>query len=337
MSFNFKAENGTDTSITEVTTDISKDNGYGATSSLYQKYGSGGFMVKDGTHKQEGVTSTNGNYLTGTSDTLVNSKALAKYEFITTTPGTSWRIPDWCNYIKVFLIGGGGGGAEKHPLPFGYYSAGTGGGCGQLAVAGIKVTGGSTYNVIIGAGGTANPTSSGFGNKGGDGGDTVFYYPAGAPFVSITAKGGKGGWGAQTWLNNANGWGGGQDGGGNTNRNLDHSYDITDVNYWASFYSGKPSTIVYINSPVPGGTGTEINPGGKGFAQGVESEYGFYPDPVANPINTPGLVREMAQHYASASGYGRGGDGAAGFQCEPHHPSPGAAGCACVFYFPFEI
>lgn len=340
MSFNFKAENGTDTSITEVTTDISKDNGYGATSSLYQKsWLTGGFIVKDGTNKQEGVTTTNGNYSTGTSDTLVNSKALAKYDFITTTTGTSWRIPDWCNYIKVFLIGGGGAGAQKyHTIPQDY--GGTGGGCGQLAVAGIKVTGGSTYNIIIGAGGTADPLISGVGKKGGDGVDTVFQYPAAAPLVTIRAKGGKGGWGALGALDKRNGWGGGQDGGSNTNRYHDHSYDITDVNYWASFYSGKPSNILYPLAGNPAHFGTEINPGGKGFAQGVEHKYGFYPDPVGNPTNTPGLVREMGQPYAMssgygiASGYGHGGDGAAGFIAVPLH---GAAGCACVFYFPFEI
>lgn len=333
MSFNFKAENGTDTSITEVTTSISKDNGYGATLlNPYQKYGSEGFMVKDGTDKQEGVTTTNKNYLTGTSDTLVNSKALAKYEFITTT--TSRYIPDWCNYIKVFLIGGGGGGAEKYPInPILHtYWAGTGGGCGQLAVAGIKVTGGYTYNVHIGAGGTATHGSRGYGYKGGDGGETRFEYSDTS--VTIRAKGGKGGWGAMTALNDRNGWGGGQDGGGNTNRNLDHSYDITDVNYWAKFYSGKPSHILYINaSPHV----CNINPGGKGFAQGVETKYGFYPDPVSNASLTPGLVREMAQHYASASGYGRGGNGSAGLTCSSTIPSPGAGGCACVFYFPFQF
>ena len=112
-----------------------------------------------------------------------------------------------------------------------------------LLSPGIKVTGGYPYNVIIGAGGFANPTSSGFGNQGGHGGDTQFEYPTGS--VTIIAKGGKGGWGAQTPLNDRNGWGGGQDGGGNTNRDNDYSYDITDVNYWASFYSGKPSHISF--------------------------------------------------------------------------------------------
>ena len=79
-----------------------------------------------------------------------------------TTPGTySWTAPAGVYEVSVVAVGGGGGGAQANNA-----SSGAGGG-GLGWRSSIAVTPGSTYTVVVGAGGN-------FGTNGGAGGDSYF-------------------------------------------------------------------------------------------------------------------------------------------------------------------
>lgn len=172
-NYKFKAENGTIVSFEDILTPISKNNGFGTT-------GAPGFnnlqsshshvainFVKDDTEKKSGTTTCNNAYGFKNLDVGINMKdilnesadgALAKYDFFEFSDSANMvkkNIPNWCNYIKVFLIGGGGGGApgdKNGPgAPAGSQQQGSGGGAGELVVAGLHVVGGSEFKYSIGA------------------------------------------------------------------------------------------------------------------------------------------------------------------------------------------
>lgn len=330
MNYGFESENLTNTSIGEVTTDISSDNGFGAITTLFKSFGSAGYITKDGTVSQEGVTTTCNSYnntSTGTpKDTLTVSQALADYRFfaIQTEGGNAnfsdQLIPNWCNYIKVFLIGGGGGGAKPYDATFATF-AGTGGGCGQLVVAGIEVNGGSKFTVNLGHGGAP---SSGDSLAASDGEHSKFSIQG--TNITVQALGGKGGWAA--W--HAPGFAGYGLGGGQATRDQDHVDHNSSGNIKKRiFYSGNSGSrkhTYYQN------TGYLINPGGAGFARKVQDYYNFYSTSASSPRNSNnGIVQEMRVSYMLRDGYGIGGDGQASGQALAREGLPG---CCCVFFFP---
>lgn len=94
------------------------------------------------------------------------------------TPGSySWTAPAGITRIHVLCVGGGGGGSYA-----GYGDAGGGGG-GTGFINFYTVTPGSTYTVVVGAGGTSN------GNQiGGNGGDSYF-----VSNITVAGFGGRGG------------------------------------------------------------------------------------------------------------------------------------------------
>lgn len=92
-----------------------------------------------------------------------------------TTPGTySWTCPAGVTSVTVVCVGGGGSGNG--------FQVGAGGGGGALSYSNsVTVTPGSSYTVVVGAGGL--PAGA---NAGGDGGDSSFNS------TTVLAKGGIG-------------------------------------------------------------------------------------------------------------------------------------------------
>ncbi|WP_202931081.1 glycine-rich domain-containing protein [Aminipila terrae] len=151
--------------------------------------------ITETTRNLYGISSTDASV----DKTLQRIKNIQKDLTVLASSGT-YTVPAGVNVIDVFLCGGGGGGGGGS-----YGQAGGGGGGGECYFfPKIPVTPGQSFNVVVGAGGTAgNP--GGFGSfssymasNGSDGGNTSFGY--------FTVYGGKGGY--------ANGNGGNGNGGG---------------------------------------------------------------------------------------------------------------------------
>lgn len=133
---------------------------------------------------------------------------------IFSSPGTYyWTVPTGVYSVCIVCVGGGGGGAKGGPL-YGQFSyngevAPGGGGGGLIWANNIGVTPGATYEVVVGAGGTAANGSGSFGWRGGDGGSSYFISPtilcatggtAGREYIVATStfQPGQGGFGAST-------------------------------------------------------------------------------------------------------------------------------------------
>ena len=209
-NYKFKAENGEIVSFEDILTPTSKNNGSGL-SNAYNLFGANFKFAVDGTINKAGITTCNGLYNVKNesenieiSDILNESAdgALAKYDFFEFSDKANMlekNIPNWCNYIKVFLIGGGGGGApgdKNGPgAPVGSQQQGSGGGAGELVVAGLHVVGGSEFKYSIGARGEIPVNANGVVvNLDGSitsslGGKTFFQYKD----VTLTANGGGAG------------------------------------------------------------------------------------------------------------------------------------------------
>ncbi|MCL5006993.1 MAG: hypothetical protein M1153_02535, partial [Patescibacteria group bacterium] len=110
-----------------------------------------------------------------------------------TNPGThNWTVPDGVSRIIVELWGGGGGGGGEN-----WYNGngawGGGGGSGAYIAATLGVFSGTTYSIVVGAGGSGgmgSPYNGGSGgpgaSNGSNGGNTTF--------GGMTAFGGNGGY-----------------------------------------------------------------------------------------------------------------------------------------------
>jgi hypothetical protein len=108
-------------------------------------------------------------------------------ETFTTIGTTSWTAPLGITTVEYLIVGGGGGGGG------GYDTGGGGGGGGGMVLTGsLAVTAGASYNIEVGAGGSAStnnyPTVGE--TAGGTGGNSIF--------ATITALGGDGGSGSRT-------------------------------------------------------------------------------------------------------------------------------------------
>ena len=86
-----------------------------------------------------------------------------------TSAGTyTWVAPASVTSISVVAVGGGGGGGGSNANTGAFVGTGGGGGLGYKN--NYSVTPGSSYTVVVGAGGTAGPILT----KGGAGGDSYF-------------------------------------------------------------------------------------------------------------------------------------------------------------------
>ena len=160
-----------------------------------------------------------------------------------TTPGTySWTAPAGVTSVSVVCVGGGGGGHQ-----YGSYSRGAGGG-GLGWKNNISVTPGSSYTVVVGAGG--NRSVYGTGATAQDGGDSYFIDTStvvgyggtkgnysGTPGVGggyVGDGGGNGGQGGYGYV-----YAGGGGGAGGYSGNGGSGYLGSSVNYYGSGNSGS--------------------------------------------------------------------------------------------------
>jgi hypothetical protein len=146
------------------------------------------------------------------------------YDIFTTEGSTTWTAPTTCQSpITYWIVGGGGGGSGA------YDQRGNGGGGGGAAITGTyAVVAGTTYDIVVGAGGdggTGQGTQSGgpgtgTHTDGADGTDSSFDVSNGGP---VAAGGGKGliadpyrtgGTGGTVTTGGGGGGGGGNGGGG---------------------------------------------------------------------------------------------------------------------------
>ena len=148
-----------------------------------------------------------------------------------TTPGTySWTAPSGVTSVSVIAVGGGGAGGAA------YWSGGGGGGGGLGYKSNISVTPGSSYTVVVGAGGVAVTAAAG--GIGGNGANSYFIDTS-----TVAGLGGTGGQGTSTTTNAAyaGGAGGGYvgDSGGNGGTGGTSLNDIAGGGGGAGGYSGN--------------------------------------------------------------------------------------------------
>jgi surface protein len=107
------------------------------------------------------------------------------------TSNTSWTAPYslWATYnITVEVWGAGGGGGNSGST----LAWGTGGGAGAYSYQNVTVTGGTTYNIVVGKGGVGG---AGGGDVTGDNGEDSYFWNT----TKVLAKGGLGGEGGKDW------------------------------------------------------------------------------------------------------------------------------------------
>ena len=296
--------------------------------------------VVDGTIKKEGVTTCNFAYTNNSVDILVSESVLAHYDFYD-TPGTYYgnAPPDWCNYMKVFLIGGGGGGTKSYQLapPITPIYCGDGGGAGAQVISGVEILyPGQRPTITVGSGGSTDNTSLGILNSeadpGGNGGSSKIYI-AGAN-LTIVAEGGEGGSNSYSTghFPAYSGSGGAVSSHGDQAEFGPNSYvgqpGALKGEYKVSGNSSKRNRATQSGSYIGGG----VNPGGVGALTVEKAEhYGF--SGSGQVFENKALVREMIQSNQPGNGYGSGGNGMTGNYDYPGNTA-GQRGCVCVFYFP---
>ena len=331
MSFYFKSANGIDTFITKVvavTGNVYRDNGFqvGPVSGRGFIPGSTQWRT-DGTDGQAGAATTGNNYRNATGgDYLRNpnygdSPALASYE-VFTIPGlqpVTRSYPDWCTYVRVLMIGGGGSGSN------GDYQnnlSGGGGGAGELTIVGFtRGTDDFGYLTYVGFGGGATLTGNGY-----DGEDSFFYRKnaSGVTIQTWAARGGKGGEAsfyppviAGSAIGGSGGAGGGNGSGLETTLTTEYSYD-----------AGNDGEAATTGLYTPGAS--EGYSGGTGTINNKDLYYGFT---VGRPFNSA-LIHEISNQNISGSVRyaGKGGQGAKGPATSAQSTS-GVQGVVAVFYF----
>ena len=135
-----------------------------------------------------------------------------------TTPGSYyWTVPAGVTSVSAVAIGGGGGGSASTLASNGI--SGGGGGGGGLHWKTFSATPGSTWNIVVGAGGTGGTSA---GNNNANPGGESYINIAGSPVISATggAKGvynsisGRASGGGPLTSEGGNGGNGGQGGSG---------------------------------------------------------------------------------------------------------------------------
>tara|TARA_B100001027_G_scaffold187783_1_gene140674 strand:- start:33 stop:1853 length:1821 start_codon:yes stop_codon:yes gene_type:complete len=117
----------------------------------------------------------------------------------------TYTAPPSAVAVNLLVVGGGGAGAGSL-TPSGVGGGGGGGSGGLVYIENFPVTGGATYPISVGAGGST------YYDEAEQGGDSVFTSPTPTPFgTSITAEGGGGGGG---YPGDTPGFQGGSGGGG---------------------------------------------------------------------------------------------------------------------------
>lgn len=179
----------------------------------------------------------------------------------------TWTAPNDIvnNQITVLCCGGGGAGGFGGTSSInGEYPQGGGGGSGYISIETITITPGTSYNLVIGAGGTAPSDSVSSPTNGGRGGTTSF----GGSLV--TAVGGYGGYGTGNGGNGNAGGGGGKSDNTNTGA-AGGNGDTYGGGGGAGSFLGASS---YVGAYGKGGDGGTYGGGGAGKTKGIGGAYG---------------------------------------------------------------
>jgi hypothetical protein len=257
--------------------------------------GSGSFtkrLVADGLSEGEAFSvslrfgSTTGTvFATTATISTVDMAAPVQEEF--TTPGTySWLCPSGVTSVCVVCIGGGGGGIRYQSSWVGGSMAGGGGG-GLGWRNNIAVTPGTSYTVVVGAGGVAGT----YGVSGGAGGQSYF--------INASTVAGNGGGGGVYYTNISGGTYAGQGGGNGGNVPLTDNV-VTPGGGGAGGYAG--------NGGRGGGNNANYYPAsgvGGGGAGGGNSTSGFH----GYGGGGTGIYGQGANGVANNNGGGGGGSG----------------------------
>ena len=211
----------------------------------------------------------------------------------------TYTAPPSAVSVNLLVVGGGGGGAGS--LTGSAVGGGGGGGGGGLVyIENFPVTGGATYPISVGAGGSSAN------QEGEQGGDSVFTSPTPTPFgTSITGEGGGGGGG---YPGDTPGFQGGSGGGG-------------------GFYNGNPISpglnpygegTQADNFPIPGITPAGANAVDQSPNVNLQGSYGndgaaprFGP-PTPGPnyrFGSGGGAGEQASASPAAGQFSEAGDG----------------------------
>ena len=116
-----------------------------------------GYKV-DGTDLKNSVVATYTDYIGGgatnsgseQNDNQPNNSNYYAYYAYGNTVSVSGIIPDWCNKVRVIVIGAGGGGGGGGANAVNRSGSGGGGGSGGFAVGTIAVVGGQQFDISLG-------------------------------------------------------------------------------------------------------------------------------------------------------------------------------------------
>ncbi len=160
-------------------------------------------------------------YASSTGQLITYDKtSTTRANFTTVTTGTSWVVPAGVHFIRVLLVGGGGGS--------GYYALNTNvgsGGAGGFVQGSIPVTPGETLTIVVGAGGTAG------GNNGGGGRGSAIR--RGSTILAAAGGGGGGSYnGSAYWgFGGGRSYGTGIDGTNAVSANVNHAGGANNIDY----------------------------------------------------------------------------------------------------------
>ena len=216
---------------------------------------------------------------TGSSQLIDDGNGNWRIKFLTSGTLTFTNLGTGVNGIDVFLVGGGGGGRTGSQSVNG---AGGGGGGYTTTKKGHTISAGSSYNIVIGAGGATNSnggTSSAFGFSAAGG---KYGSPGSSNFgveVAIGGNGGSGGGGGTSYQGyGGNGGSNGSNGSNGTGGNGGKGQGTTTREF------GESDGTLYAG----GGAGTEgkAGAGGGGVYNNTNNSDNYY---VANgTANTGG-------------------------------------------------
>ena len=315
-NFKFKV-NGIQTNIQAVLEPFhpGRTNGYGigTISGLNTTTSSPGFQV-DGTQGKVGRATCNERYTKNNVDIFKSSGgfsivtpgliipsdycALARYQFFSSNQSGTYNfnnipIPDWASYIRVLLIGAGGGGVSGSGFDRG------GGGAGEFVLMEADVKNGpNTYSIQIGQGG-----SGVFSGGGSAGGPTALYNIGNEP---ISAQGGSGG---------PSGAGGSTPIAGQMTYNFQNGFNTSVAVFTRSDGARVIRAEGAHGTSNGGGSSTTFGPAVGYFPKTLDDWFGF----EMNGSSQISLVHEKINNQ-----HGIGGD---------QYGTSGKDGCACVFYF----
>lgn len=241
-----------------------------------------------------------------------------------TSPGTyTWTAPAGVTSVSVVAIGGGGGGAYSSSN----YDSGGGGGGGLGWKNNIAVTPGSSYTVVVGAGGTAgwgedsyfisNTTVAGKAGGAGNGN-----YGSG----SGTASGGAyvgdgGGYGGSGGLSPNNGYAGGGGGAGGYSGGGGYGASGYELNATGGQGYGGGGGGGSTGAAGGGGGGTGLlGEGASGTAKGPQQGGGYGGSGGSTGGNYGGINGDNQYAGGSGGNYGGGGGGSS------DGPRPGSYG-----------